>query len=150
MAAAAYATGRRLLAQGVAEELAADVQSPLQGPDKSIVARAMETAFQALRGCCARYLASGRREACNALPATGGQYVLRLSMPAAWNCSATPRLAALMHECVTQHCLHAIFERTCPEEAAGALAKAESALAGVKAVLELRTAPVRRPAGRLW
>ena len=59
-------------------------------------------------------------------------------------------LTSLMHGHVADYCVYSIFEKTNPDEAAQYLARATSELERIKTVLELRTAPVRRPADRYY
>ena len=145
----AHVTGRRLFVPGQ-EEKASDIQTPEEGADKYIVARALSAALANVRGRCARYLATGRLMDDNRLEDVTGDYVLVLCMPDRWNYGATTQLTNLMHAHVTDYCIYSIFEKTNPEEAANYLAKANDALGRLKGVLELRTAPVRRPADKLY
>ena len=55
----AHVTGRRLSVAGQ-EEKASDIQTPEEGADKYIVARAMSAALANVRERCARYLTAGR------------------------------------------------------------------------------------------
>lgn len=146
---AAHVVGRRLMAVGN-EEKAADIQTPEESVDKYIVARAMAAGLSALREKCARYLTSGRLADDNTLEDVTGNYELTLSMPERWNFGATTRLTTRMHDYVANYCVYNIFEKTNPEEAANYLSKAASDLDGVKAILELRTAPVRKDAENLY
>lgn len=145
---AAHITGRRLNVAGN-EEKAADIQTPEEGADKYVVARAMSEGLSAVRKECGRYLSSGRKTDTNSLEDVTGDYVLTLAMPDRWNFGATSRLTALSNAYVRDWCIYSIFEKTNPEEAAGYLAKAQASLSEIKPVLEMRTAPVRN-AARLY
>lgn len=145
----AHVTGRRLSTPGQ-EEKAADIQTPEEGADKYIVARAMAAGLANVRARCARYLSSGRLSDDNRMEDVAGDYVLVLNMPARWNFGATTELTNLMHGHVADYCIYSIFEKTNPQEAAQYLARANEELDRVKGVLELRTAPVRRPAETLY
>ena len=147
--AAANLTGRRLSTPGQ-EEKAADVQTPEEGADRYVVARAMAVGLANLRQQCARYLTTGRLLDDNRLESPEGDCVLVLRMPGHWNYGATTTLTQLMHGHVVDYCLYAIFEKTAPEEATQYLARADNELERIKSVLELRTAPVRRPANKLY
>lgn len=146
---AAHVTGRRLYVPG-AEEKASDVQTPEDGVDKYIVARAMSTALAAVKEKCVRYLDMGRVVDNDTLEDVSGDFVLVLKMPERWNCAATTRLTSLMHNHASDYCIYSIFEKTNPDEAANYLKKAVANLEQIKGVLELRTAPVRRSAGKLY
>lgn len=140
---AAHVTGRRLYQPGN-EEKASDIQTPEDGVDKYIVARAMATALAAIKEKCARYLCMGRQVDNDTLEDVTGDFVLVLKMPDRWNLSATTRLTTLMHNHATDYCVYSIFEKTNPEEASNYLKKAIGALELIKGVLELRTEPIRR------
>lgn len=145
----AHVTGRRLFSTGQ-EEKASDIQTPEEGADRYIVARALSTALANLRQRCARYLATGRLLDDNRLEAPEGDYVLLLRMPDNWNYGATTQLTSLMHGHVVDYCIYAIFEKTCPDEAANYLVRANDELVRIKNVLELRTSPIRRPSDKLY
>lgn len=145
----AHITGRRLSAPGV-EEKAADIQTPEDGPDKYIVARAMSTGLSNIRVKCARYLASGRLSDNDSLEDIKGDYVLELNMPDRWNFAATAKLTSVMHNHVVDYCIYSIFEKTNPQEASNYMAKANTEIEEIKGILELRTAPVRRSANKLY
>lgn len=146
---AAHVTGRRLFVPGQ-EEKAADIQTPEEGVDKYIVARAMSAGLANVRSRCARYLTAGRLMDDDRLEDVDGDYVLNLAMPDRWNYGATTQLTSLMHAHVTDYCIYSIFEKTNPEEAAQYLTRAADELERIKGVLELRTAPVRRPSDKLY
>lgn len=145
----AHVTGRRLSEPGQ-EEKAADIQTPEEGPDKYIVARALAAALANIRQRCARYLATGRLMDDDRLERPEGDYVLQLRMPDRWNYGATTQLTNLMHAHAADYCIYSIFEKTNPQEATQYLARANDELERIKGVLELRTAPVRRPADKLY
>ena len=145
----AHLTGRRLSTLGQ-EEKASDVQTPEEGADRYVVARAMAVALSNLRQQCARYLTAGRLMDDNRLESPEGDCVLVLRMPGSWNYGATTTLTNLMHGHVVDYCMYSIFEKTAPEEAAQYLVRSDNELERIKSVLELRTAPVRRPAHRLY
>ena len=88
---AAHVTGRRLFVPGQ-EEKAADIQTPEEGVDKYIVARAMSAALANVRSRCARYLTAGRLMDDDRLEDVEGDYVLNLAMPDRWNYGATTQL----------------------------------------------------------
>ena len=142
---AAHITGRRLSVAGN-EEKAADIQTPEEGVDKYVVARAMMEGLSAVRKECGRYLSTGRKEDTNSLEDVTGDYTLLLSMPDRWNFGATSRLTSLANSYVRDWCIYNIFEKTNPEEASIYLTKSQASLAEVKPVLEMRTAPVRSTA----
>lgn len=142
----AHVTGRRLNVAGN-EEKASDIQTPEEGTDKYIVARAMMEGLSAIRKECGRYLSNGRLTDTNGLEDTAGNYTLDLSMPDRWNYGATSRLTSLANAYVRDYCVYSIFEKTNPEEAVQYLTKANSYLSEIKPVLEMRTAPVRRVGG---
>lgn len=146
---AAHVTGRRLFVPGQ-EEKAADIQTPEEGVDKYIVARAMSAGLANVRSRCARYLTAGRLMDDDRLEDVDGDYVLNLAMPDRWNYGATTQLTSLMHAHVTDYCIYRIFEKTNPEEATQYLTRAADELERIKGVLELRTAPVRRPSDKLY
>ena len=146
---AAHVTGRRLFVPGQ-EEKAADIQTPEEGVDKYIVARAMSAALANVRSRCARYLTAGRLMDDDRLEDVEGDYVLNLAMPDRWNYGATTQLTSLMHAHVADYCIYSIFEKTNPQEAEQYLTRAADELDRIKGVLELRTAPVRRPSDRLY
>lgn len=146
---AAHVTGRRLFVPGQ-EEKAADIQTPEEGVDKYIVARAMSAALANVRSRCARYLTAGRLMDDDRLEDVEGDYVLNLAMPDRWNYGATTQLTSLMHAHVADYCIYSIFEKTNPQEAEQYLTRAADELERIKGVLELRTAPVRRPADKLY
>lgn len=139
----AHVTGRRLSVPGQ-EEKAADIQTPEEGVDKYIVARAMAGGLANVRARCARYLTSGRLSDDDRLEDVTGDYVLELAMPERWNYGATTQLTSLMHGHVVDYCIYSIFEKTNPNEAANYLTRATAELDQIKATLELRTAPVRK------
>lgn len=146
---AAHVTGRRMNAAG-SEEKASDIQTPEEGVDKYIVARAMQEGLSAVRSECGRYLNMGRITDDNQLEDVTGNYVLTLDMPDRWNFGATTQLTNLANAYVRDWCIYSIFEKTNPDEAAGYLTKATASLGGIKPVLEMRTAPVRRSADKLY
>lgn len=145
----AHVTGRRLSTPGQ-EEKAADIQTPEEGVDKYIVARAMAAGLANVRARCARYLSSGRLSDDNRMEDVTGDYVLVLNMPARWNFGVTTELTNLMHGHVADYCIYSIFEKTNPQEAAQYLTRANEELERIKSVLELRTAPVRSSAETLY
>jgi hypothetical protein len=144
----AHITGRRLNVAG-AEEKASDIQTPEEGVDKYIVARAMQEGLSAVRKECGRYLTTGRIADDNQLEDVTGDYVLPLDMPDRWNFGATSRLTSVANAYVRDYCIYNIFEKTNPTEAASYLAKANVSLSEIKPILEMRTAPVRRT-GKLY
>lgn len=146
---AAHITGRRLNVAG-AEEKASDIQTPEEGVDKYVVARAMTEGLSAVRKECGRYLNTGRTTDDNSLEDVTGNFILALDMPDRWNFGATSRLTSLANAYVRDWCIYNIFEKTNPNEAANYLTKANLSLSEIKPVLELRTAPVRRSASRLY
>lgn len=145
----AHITGRRLNVAG-AEEKASDIQTPEEGVDKYVVARAMQEGLSAIRKECGRYLSTGRLSDDNELEDVTGNFVLMLNMPDRWNFGATSRLTSLANAYVRDWCIYSIFEKTNPEEAANYLSKAQLSLSSIKPILEMRTAPVRRSATRLY
>lgn len=145
----AHITGRRLNVAG-AEEKASDIQTPEEGADRYVVARAMMEGLSAVRKECGRYLNSGRLSDDNGLEDAVGDYVLTLDMPDRWNFGATTRLTSLANAYVRDWCVYNIFEKTNPEEAANYLTKANLSLSEIKPVLELRVAPVRRRSSTLY
>ena len=145
----AHVTGRRLSTPGQ-EEKTADIQTPEEGVDKYIVARAMAAGLANVRARCARYLSSGRLSDDNRMEDVTGDYVLVLNMPARWNFGVTTELTNLMHGHVADYCISSIFEKTNPQEAAQYLTRANEELERIKSVLELRTAPVRSSAETLY
>lgn len=146
---AAHITGRRLNVAG-SEEKASDIQTPEEGVDKYVVARAMTEGLSAVRKECGRYLNMGRTVDDNRLEDVTGNYMLTLDMPDRWNYGATTRLTSLANAYVRDYIIYNIFEKTNPEEAANYLAKANISLSEIKPVLEMRTAPVRRSARTLY
>lgn len=146
---AAHITGRRLNVAG-AEEKASDIQTPEEGVDKYVVARAMAEGLSAVRKECGRYLNMGRTMDDNSLEDVTGNFVLTLDMPDRWNFGATSRLTSLANAYVRDWCIYSIFEKTNPDEAANYLTKANVSLSEIKPVLEMRTAPVRRNATKLY
>lgn len=146
---AAHVTGRRLNVAG-SEEKASDIQTPEEGVDKYIVARAMQEGLSAVRKECGRYLSTGRLTDNNELEDVTGDYTLALSMPDRWNYGATSRLTSVANAYVRDWCIYSIFEKTNPNEAANYLTKANVSLSEIKPILELRTAPVRRASGTLY
>ena len=146
---AAHITGRRLNVPG-SEEKASDIQTPEEGADKYIVARAMQEGLSALRKECGRYLNMGRLTDDNCLEDVTGDFVLSLFMPDRWNFGATSRLTSLANGYVRDWCIYSIFEKTNPDEAANYLTKANLQLSEIKPVLEMRTGPVRRNATKLY
>lgn len=140
----AHVTGRRLSVPGQ-EEKASDIQTPEEGVDRYIVARAMAAGLANVRQQCARYLTAGRLMDDDRLEDVEGDYVLTLRMPDRWNYGTTTQLTNLMHGHVADYCVYSIFEKTNPDEAAGYLACANDKLTRIKGVLELRTEPTRRP-----
>jgi hypothetical protein len=146
---AAHVTGRRLNMAG-SEEKASDIQTPEEGVDKYIVARAMQEGLSAVRKECGRYLNMGRLCDDNALEDVTGNYVLTLDMPDRWNFGATSHLTNLANAYVRDWCIYNIFEKTNPDEAANYLTKANISLSSIKPVLEMRTSPVRRCARMLY
>lgn len=145
----AYVTGRRLFVTGQ-EEKASDIQTPEESPDKYIIARAMASGYANVRGRCARYLTSGRLEDNNSLEDVDGDYVLTLSMPERWNLGVTVLLTSTMHDYMVDYCVYRIFEKTNPEESSNYARKADLEFSRIKSILEMRTAPIRRPANRLY
>ena len=95
--AIAHVTGRRLLTPDNMDK-ASDIQTPEEGPDVDIVARALSSAFDNIKHVCSRYLNVGRLEDFNSLEDISGDYVINLNMPLRWNYSATSRIKSLMHE----------------------------------------------------
>lgn len=146
---AAHATGRRLSVPG-SEEKASDIQTPEEGSDKYIVARAMSEGLSAVRKECGRYLNMGRFSDDNQLEDVKGCFVLTLEMPDRWNYGATTYLTNLANGYVRDWCIYSIFEKTNPEEAATYLTKATSELNEIKPTLEMRTAPYRRSSRNLY
>lgn len=146
---AAHITGRRLNVAG-SEEKASDIQTPEEGVDKYVVARAMQEGLSAVRKECGRYLNVGRLTDDNQLEDVTGNFVLALDMPDRWNFGATSRLTSLANGYVRDWCIYNIFEKTNPDEAANYLTKATAQLSEIKPVLELRTSPVRRSANKLY
>lgn len=144
-----HITGRRLNVAG-AEEKASDIQTPEEGVDKLVVARAMQEGLSTLRMECGRYLNMGRLTDDNSLEDVSGSYVLALDMPDKWNFGATSKLTSLAHAYVRDWCVYSIFEKTNPEEAANYLSKAQVSLSSIKPVLEMRTGPIRRNARFLY
>jgi hypothetical protein len=140
---AAHITGRRLNVAG-AEEKASDIQTPEEGVDKYVVARAMQEGLSAVRKECGRYLNMGRIADDNELEDVTGDYVLKLDMPDRWNFGATSRLTSLANAYVRDWCIYNIFEKTNPNEAANYLTKANVSLSEIKPILEMRTSPVRK------
>lgn len=138
----AHVTGRRLSVPG-SEEKASDIQTPEEGVDKYIVARAMSEGLSAVRKECGRYLGTGRLTDDNQLEDVTGDYVLSLEMPDRWNFGATSRLTSLANGYVRDWCIYNIFEKTNPNEAANYLTKANTELSEIKPILEMRTSPVR-------
>lgn len=145
----AHITGRRLNVAGE-EEKASDIQTPEEGVDKYVVARAMQEGLNAVRKECGRYLNMGRLVDDNQLEDVTGNYILALDMPDRWNYGATSHLTSLANAYVRDWCIYSIFEKTNPEEAANYLGKANVSLSSIKPVLEMRTAPVRRSARMLY
>lgn len=139
---AAHVTGRRLNVAG-SEEKASDIQTPDEGADKYIVARAMGEGLSAVRKECGRYLSTGRTTDDNQLEDVNGDYTLALDMPDRWNFGATSRLTNLANAYVRDWCIYNIFEKTNPNEAANYLSKANTELSEIKPVLEMRISPVR-------
>lgn len=146
---AAHITGRRLNVPGN-EEKASDIQTPEEGADKYVVARAMSEGLSAVRKECGRYLSTGRISDSNQLENVSGDYILSLDMPDRWNFGATSRLTSLANAYIRDWCIYSIFEKTNPSEAANYLTKATLSLSEIKPVLEMRTAPVRRSASKLY
>jgi hypothetical protein len=145
----AHVTGRRLNVAG-AEEKASDIQTPEEGADRYIVARAMQEGLSIVRKECGRYLSNGRFTDDNSLEDAVGNYTLALNMPDRWNFGATTSLTSLANAYVRDWCIYNIFEKTNPEEAANYLSKANVSLSGIKPILEMRTAPVRRTSSFLY
>lgn len=144
----AHVVGRRLYSAETAEK-ASDIQTPEEGADKYIVARAMAEALSLSRAECARYLNNGVLTDDNGLENVTGDLEIKLSMPERWNFSATTKLTSLIHNHAVNYCVYSIFEKTNPNEAANYLSKSNAELSQIKGVLELRTAPVRRE-GKLY
>lgn len=144
----AHITGRRLNVSGQ-DSNASDIQTPEEGADKYIVARAMSTGLAAIRERCGRYLTSGRLLDSNNLEKTEGKYELELSMPSSWNFGVTTRLTTLMHNYVVDYCIYSIFEKTNPDESISYLRKANEELMQIKSVLEMRKESIRR-ASKTW
>lgn len=145
----AHITGRRLNVAG-GEEKASDIQTPEEGVDKYVVARAMTEGLATIRKECGRYLNMGRLTDDNRMEDVEGSYILTLDMPDRWNYGALSQLTSLANAYVRDYCVYSIFEKTNPEETANYLTKANAELAGIKPVLEMRTAPVRRCADKLY
>ena len=145
----AHITGRRLNVAGE-EEKASDIQTPEEGVDKYVVARAMQEGLSTVRKECGRYLNTGRLMDDNQLEDINGNFVLTLDMPDRWNYGATSNLTSLANAYVRDWCIYSIFEKTNPEEASNYLSKANLSLSKIKPVLEMRTAPVRRNATQLY
>lgn len=135
--------GRRLNSPE-SEEKASDIQTPEDGVDGYIVARAMSYALSTVKGRCARYLTTGRTFDDNRLEAMKEDFILELNMPDSWNYGETTRLTELMHNYVVDYCLYSILEKTVPEESGRYIAKANTWLGEIKSVLETRVSPVRR------
>ena len=139
----AHVVGRRLSVPGN-EEKAADIQTPEEGADKSIVARALSEGLRAVRKECGRYLSKGRLSDDNTLEDLDSDYLLELQMPDRWNFGVTSRLTNVANAYVRDWCIYSIFEKTNPNEAANYLNRANLSLSEIKPILELRIAPVRR------
>ena len=146
---AAHITGRRLNVAG-SEEKASDIQTPEEGVDKYVVARAMQEGLSNVRKECGRYLNTGRLVDDNQLEDVTGNFVLTLDMPDRWNFGTTSRLTSVANAYVRDYCIYNIFEKTNPAEAASYLTKATASLSEIKPILEMRTAPVRRSASKLY
>jgi len=146
----AHVIGRRLSVDPAIAENAADVQTPEEGPDKYLVARAMAEALSNARSKCARYLASGRLEDNNSLEDITGDYVLTLNMNDRWNFGVTTTLTNAIHNYVVNYCLFSILEKTNPNEAKNYFDKSQMELNGIKPMLEQRTAPIRTSATSLY
>lgn len=140
---AAHITGRRLNVAGE-EEKASDIQTPEEGVDKYVVARAMQEGLSAVRKECGRYLSTGRLKDDNQLEDVTGDYELKLDMPDRWNFGVTSNLTSSANAYVRDWCIYSIFEKTNPDEAANYLSKANLSLSKIKPLLEMRTAPIRR------
>lgn len=145
----AHVTGRRISTPETLEK-AADIQTPEEGPDKYIVARAMSTAIGNVKLKCARYLNAGRLSDENALESMEGDFILDLSMPDTWNFAATSMVCSSIHNYMVDFCLYSILGKTNPNEAAVYLEKAVEGLQDIKGTLELRTSSLRRPCKRLY
>lgn len=139
----AHVVGRRLSVPGN-EEKAADIQTPEEGADKYIVARALSEGLSAVRKECGRYLSKGRLSDDNTLEDLDSDYLLELQMPDRWNFGVTSRLTNVANAYVRDWCIYSIFEKTNPNEAANYLNRANLSLSEIKPILELRIAPVRR------
>jgi hypothetical protein len=146
---AAHVTGRRLSVEG-SEEKASDIQTPEEGVDRYIVARAVQEGLSMVRKECGRYLCNGRLVDNNGLEDAVGNYVLELNMPDRWNFGTTSSLTSLANAYVRDWCIYNIFEKTNPEEAANYLSKANVSLSKIKPILEMRTAPVRLNSSSLF
>jgi hypothetical protein len=72
----AHVTGRRLNVAG-AEEKASDIQTPDEGADLYVVARAMQEGLSMLRKECGRYLNVGRLVDDNLLEDVRGEFICR-------------------------------------------------------------------------
>lgn len=145
----AHITGRRLNVAG-AEEKASDIQTPEEGADLYVVARAMQEGLSMLRKECGRYLNVGRLVDDNNLEDVKGDFVLALDMPDRWNFGATSHLTSLCNAYVRDWCVYSIFEKTNPEEASTYLSKANLSLSSIKPTLEMKTSPIRRKVGYLY
>lgn len=139
----AHIVGRRLNVPGN-EEKAADIQTPEEGVDKYIVARAVAEGLSAVRKECGRYLNKGRLSDDNTLEDIESDYTLTLNMPERWNFGVTSRLTSVANAYVRDWCVYSIFEKTNPNEAVNYFNKANQSLSEIKPLLELRVAPVRR------
>lgn len=140
----AHVTGRRLLVSGN-EEKVSDIQTPEEGTDRFILARAMQEGLSRLRARCARYVNSGKLSEENVLEDMTGCLTLELCMPDTWNFGIIEALTDAAHACLVSHCVAEMFEKTSPEEAGVYREKALYRLSEVKRFLEMRTAPVIRP-----
>lgn len=139
----AHLVGRRLSVPGN-EEKAADIQTPEEGADKYIVARALSEGLSAVRKECGRYVNKGRLSDNNNLEDLDSDYLLELEMPDRWNFGVTSRLTNVANAFVRDWCIYSIFEKTNPDEAVKYYNKANQSLSEIKPILELRVAPVRR------
>lgn len=142
----AHIVGRRLLSPGN-EEKAADIQTPDEGADKYIIARAVEEGLSSVRKECGRYLNTGRLSDDNSLEDITADYELKLNMPDRWNFGITTRLTNVANAYVRDWCIYSIFEKTNPNEAANYFNKANQSLSEIKPLLEMRVAPTRRVGG---
>lgn len=139
-----HVVGRRMAATGD-DPSRKYVQTPEEGVDRLLAARAMQQALGEIRRACARYLRTGRTSDDNRLTDMKGTVVLKLRVPATWNFALTAPLTEAMHGAVVDYCAGRLLQASLPEEAAAFAGSAQSRLRDIKGLLEKRTAPVRRP-----